>query len=38
MLTTLLNLLRKKAPQTIEIPIEDLIPESGSFSVKIITV
>ena len=37
MLTTLLNLLRKKAPQTIEIPIEDLIPESGSCSVKIIS-
>ena len=38
MLTTLLNLLRKKAPQTIEIPTEDLIPESGSCSMKRITV
>ena len=33
MLTTLLNLLRKKATQTIEIPTEDLIPESGSWQV-----
>ena len=38
MLTTQLNLLRKKATQTIEIPTEDLIAESGSCSVKRTTV